>query len=82
MQRAKQNVFKPLIDYFRNARLSLQVSAKEIDQATGKQMCSHWFSNSQWQLPSEEDYKSYKHCLHALLINKKNYHRYLVTLAS
>ncbi|EPF6087384.1 DNA-methyltransferase [Proteus mirabilis] len=53
----KQNVFKPLIDYFRNARLALQVSAKEIDQATGKQMCSHWFSNSQWQLPSEEDYK-------------------------
>ncbi|MEX9626522.1 DNA methyltransferase, partial [Proteus mirabilis] len=53
----KQNVFKPLIDYFRNARLALQVSVKEIDQATGKQMCSHWFSNSQWQLPSEEDYK-------------------------
>ncbi len=42
------------------------MSAKEIDQATGKQMCSHWFSNSQWQLPSEEDYKSYKHCLHII----------------
>ncbi|EPG6064467.1 MULTISPECIES: DNA-methyltransferase [Proteus] len=56
-QELKQNVFKPLIDYFRNARLALQVSSKEINQATDKQMFSHWFSNSQWQLPSEEDYK-------------------------
>ncbi|AWF43008.1 DNA-methyltransferase [Proteus mirabilis] len=56
-QKLKQNVFKPLIDYFRNARLALQVSSKEINQATDKQMFSHWFSNSQWQLPSEEDYK-------------------------
>ncbi len=56
-QELKKNVFKPLIDYFRNARLALQVSSKEINQATDKQMFSHWFSNSQWQLPSEEDYK-------------------------
>lgn len=53
----KKNVFKPLIDYFRDARLALQVSTKEIDQETGKQMSTHWFSYSQWQLPSEEDYK-------------------------
>lgn len=53
----KKNVFKPLIDYFRDARLALQMSTKEIDQETGKQMSTHWFSYSQWQLPSEEDYK-------------------------
>ncbi|HEN3468856.1 TPA: site-specific DNA-methyltransferase [Yersinia enterocolitica] len=52
----KQNVFKPLIDYFRSARASLGVSAKAINEATGRQMSSHWFSESQWQLPSAEQY--------------------------
>lgn len=53
----KENVFKPLIEYFKSARESLGITAKEIKQATGKQMASHWFSYSQWQLPSETDYK-------------------------
>ncbi|MCW6583576.1 site-specific DNA-methyltransferase [Yersinia ruckeri] len=57
----KQNVFKPLIDYFRSARDSLGVSAKEINAATGKQMSSHWFSESQWQLPSAEQYVLLQH---------------------
>ncbi|MBP1037369.1 site-specific DNA-methyltransferase [Serratia fonticola] len=52
----KQNVFKPLIDYFRSARQELNVSAKEINAATGRQMASHWFSESQWQLPCEDQY--------------------------
>lgn len=52
----KQNVFKPLIDYFRSARASLGVSARAINEATGRQMSSHWFSESQWQLPSAEQY--------------------------
>ncbi|MHA3464068.1 DNA-methyltransferase [Yersinia enterocolitica] len=52
----KQNVFKPLIDYFRLARSSLGVSAKAINEATGRQMSSHWFSESQWQLPNAEQY--------------------------
>lgn len=52
----KQSVFRPLIDYFRSARASLGVSAKEINAATGKQMASHWFSESQWQLPNEDQY--------------------------
>nr|WP_323865375.1 site-specific DNA-methyltransferase [Xenorhabdus sp. Flor] len=33
------------------------MTAKEIHAATGKQMASHWFSESQWQLPSEVDYQ-------------------------
>ncbi|PHM52504.1 DNA-methyltransferase [Xenorhabdus sp. KK7.4] len=53
----KQSVFKPLIDYFRDARKALGVTAKEIHAATGKQMASHWFSDSQWQLPNKEDYQ-------------------------
>ena len=52
----KQNVLMPLIDYFRDARNALGVSSKEIHAATGKQMASHWFSESQWQLPNEQDY--------------------------
>ncbi|WP_047685713.1 DNA methyltransferase, partial [Xenorhabdus sp. NBAII XenSa04] len=38
----KQSVFKPLVDYFRDARKALGVTAKEIHAATGKQMASHW----------------------------------------
>ncbi len=52
----KENVLKPLIEYFKQARDSLGITAKEIHKATGKQMASHWFGYSQWQLPSETDY--------------------------
>ncbi|MBF4249603.1 site-specific DNA-methyltransferase [Vibrio anguillarum] len=53
----KKEVFDPLINYFKQARESLGISAKEINQATGTQMCSHWFSASQWQLPNREQYE-------------------------
>ncbi|TDL54726.1 site-specific DNA-methyltransferase [Pantoea ananatis] len=53
----KQNVFSPLISYFRVARESLGVSSKAINEATGTSMASHWFSGSQWQLPGEKHYK-------------------------
>lgn len=53
----KQQVFQPLIDYFKTAKEVLMLSAAEINKATGTQMCSHWFSASQWQLPSEQQYK-------------------------
>lgn len=53
----RQEVFKPLIEYFANARKELGISAKEINDATQSKMCSHWFSASQWSLPSEEQYK-------------------------
>lgn len=53
----KQQVFQPLIDYFKTAKEALNISAAEINKATNTQMCSHWFSSSQWQLPSEQQYK-------------------------
>ena len=56
-EQAKQNAFAPIIDYFKQARAELQVTAKAINEATGTQMCSHWFSASQWQLPSKEQYE-------------------------
>jgi site-specific DNA-methyltransferase (adenine-specific) len=52
----KQHIFRPLIDYFRVARSASGISAKAINEATGRQMCSHWFSESQWQLPNAEQY--------------------------
>lgn len=55
-RKLKENVLKPLIEYFKQARDLLGVTAKEIHKATGKQMASHWFGYSQWQLPSETDY--------------------------
>ncbi|MFW5407723.1 site-specific DNA-methyltransferase, partial [Pectobacterium brasiliense] len=54
----KAQVFAPLIEYFQSARQRLGISAKEINAATGTQMCSHWFSSSQWQLPNAEQYAS------------------------
>lgn len=54
----KQHVLTPLISYFRDARESLGVSSKQITNATGKKnMVSHWFGASQWQLPGEADYQ-------------------------
>lgn len=53
----KQDVFKPLMDYFINARKELGITAKEINEATNSKMCSHWFSPNQWALPNEQQYK-------------------------
>ncbi|MBC1117658.1 site-specific DNA-methyltransferase, partial [Escherichia coli] len=53
----KQHVMAPLISYFRDARESLGITSKQIAEATGKKnMASHWFGTSQWQLPNEGDY--------------------------
>ncbi|WP_235281970.1 hypothetical protein, partial [Thalassotalea sp. ND16A] len=56
-EQAKRNTFAPLIDYFKKAKSDLNVSAKEINKATETQMCSHWFSESQWKLPTKEQYE-------------------------
>lgn len=56
-QNLKATVFEPLISYFRDAKVSAGISSKSVNEATGTQMCSHWFSSSQWKLPSEEQYK-------------------------
>lgn len=53
----KQHVMTPLISYFRDAREYLGVTSAQIAEATGKKnMVSHWFGISQWQLPNEADY--------------------------
>ncbi|MDO8256251.1 hypothetical protein [Shewanella algae] len=47
----------PLINYFKEEKARTAVSNKEINQATGTQMASHWFTASQWQLPNAEQYQ-------------------------
>lgn len=37
-------------------RLAYRV--KKINEATGTQMCSHWFSSSQWKLPTKAQYEA------------------------
>jgi adenine-specific DNA-methyltransferase len=54
----RKGVFAPLIEYFIQAKEALGVSAAEINDATGTKMCSHWFSYSQWQLPSAQQYEA------------------------
>lgn len=56
-QSLRGRVFAPLIEYFKQAREQAGISAKAINEVTGTQMCSHWFSYSQWTLPNAEQYQ-------------------------
>lgn len=56
-RRLRQQCFKPLADYFQQARKALGVPSQAIVQVTGKKMTSHWFGTAQWQLPREADYR-------------------------
>ncbi|HBA9837705.1 TPA: site-specific DNA-methyltransferase [Escherichia coli] len=70
----KQHVMAPLISYFRDARAALGITAKQIAEATGKKnMASHWFSASQWQLPNESDYLKLQ-ALFARVAEEKHQH--------
>ncbi|MCL1124223.1 DNA-methyltransferase [Shewanella surugensis] len=52
----KGAVFEPLIAYFRDAKAKAGIQSKQVNEATNTQMCSHWFSSSQWKLPTEAQY--------------------------
>lgn len=52
----QKKLFAPLIQYFADAKKTTGISSKQINEATGVQMASHWFSASQWKLPNEEQY--------------------------
>ncbi len=72
-QALKQRAMTPLISYFRDARSTLGITSNQIAQATGKKnMVSHWFSFSQWQLPSETDYKKLQALFNEVARERKN----------
>lgn len=54
----KGDVFEPLRLYLVDALERSGITRKQIEAATGNQMHGHWFGKSQWQLPSEKDYKT------------------------
>lgn len=67
----KQHVMAPLIAYFRDARAELGVTSRQIADATGKKnMASHWFGASQWQLPNEQDYEKLQELFTQIAIEK------------
>jgi len=49
-------IFEPVRKYLDDERVRCGVSKKDIETATGTQMCSHWFTQSQWALPTAEHY--------------------------
>ena len=53
---ARAQVFKPLIDYMVEERDRAGWTNPQINKATGTDMAGHWFSTSQWTLPTRENY--------------------------
>ncbi len=53
----------PLINYFKEEKARTAVSNKEINQATGTQMTSHWFTLRSGNYPMQSSIKSCRPCL-------------------
>ena len=51
-------VFEPLRQYLAQEWERAGLTKKDAEQATGTQMASHWFTRSQWALPTEAHYKT------------------------
>jgi len=79
----KQHIMAPLISYFRDARAELGITAKQIAEATGKKnMVSHWFGASQWQLPNEADYRKLQALFSRIAAEKFGAHTHSVAIGS
>ena len=50
-------VFEPLRAYLADEWARAGLTKKDAERATGTQMASHWFTRSQWALPTEAHYK-------------------------
>ncbi len=59
-------VFEPLRAYLDGERKRAGVDRVQVDQFLGNFMSSHYFSNSQWTLPTEENYQKLRQCLSTL----------------
>ena len=51
-------VFETLRQYLAQEWERAGLTKKDAEQATGTQMASHWFTRSQWALPTEAHYKT------------------------
>ncbi len=59
-------VFEPLRAYLDGERERAGVSKPQVNKYTGTHMASHWFSRSQWALPTERYYEQLRCCLSQL----------------
>ena len=76
----KKNVFTPLIEYFRQARDALGITAKEIDQATGKQMSSHCSGTVSGSYRMKQITGNYRHFFSGQLQSVSEITRYTVNI--
>ena len=51
-------VFEPIRAYLADEWGRAGLSKRDAEEATGTQMASHWFTTSQWALPTERHYKT------------------------
>ncbi len=51
-------VFEPLRSYLADEWARAGLTKRDAEEATGTQMASHWFTASQWALPTERHYKA------------------------
>jgi site-specific DNA-methyltransferase (adenine-specific) len=51
-------VFEPLRAYLDGERERAGVTPREVNDATGSQMAGHWFTQSQWALPTRKHYET------------------------
>ena len=54
-------VFEPIVTYLDNARICAGLSSKQCNEICGNQMAGHYFTKSQWILPTEENYNKLNH---------------------
>ena len=66
-------VFEPLRKYLCDEWNRAGLTKKDADDATGTQMASHWFTSSQWALPTAKNYKLLQDRANA--VNKGEYLR-------
>ena len=50
--------YEPIRAYLDHARQTAGVTRAQINKACGNQMAGHWFSRSQWSLPSAKHYET------------------------
>lgn len=56
----QDNVFEPIRQYLNVERIRSGLSPKQCNEICGNQMAGHYFTKSQWELPTEANYNKLK----------------------